>query len=414
MKFLFDLDGTVTEAETLPHIAGKFGLEAQILPLTAAAIAGHVPFAENFQQRVRLLSHLGTSAVANVVNSIPLNAVLVDFIRQNSSDCAIVTGNYRGWIEQLVAPLNCPVFASEGRENSAGQLEITSVLNKADIVKKFKNQGEFVVFIGDGHNDAGAMAQADIAIGAGIVHEPAPSVHSACDFLAYNSQSLVRSLNQIKCQTAGTTAIITAAGTGSRLDLGVPKPLLRFTDRSLISWQLGWLENIEDIRVVVGYQSSEVIAEVTRTRPDVTFVYNHEFGTTNVGRSAFLGSRFSRDMTLIWDGDLIVHPEDLARCMDFTSEYLGVSSLGTEDGWFVELSDDQQVTGFIRTASQFEWSGPAFLRSNRILDHDGHLFQMLQPSLPLPARVIRALDIDTYDDFVRATEFMREHYDASH
>jgi len=138
MKFLFDLDGTVTEAETLPHIAAKFGLEAQILPLTAAAIAGHVPFAENFQQRVRLLSHLGTSAVANVVNSIPLNAVLVDFIRQNSNDCAIVTGNYRGWIEQLVAPLNCPIFASEGSENSASQPEITSVLNKADIVKNYQ------------------------------------------------------------------------------------------------------------------------------------------------------------------------------------------------------------------------------------------------------------------------------------
>jgi len=258
------------------------------------------------------------------------------------------------------------------------------------------------------------MAQADIAIGAGIVHEPAPSVHSACDFLAYNSQSLVRTLNQIKSPTAGITAIITAAGTGSRLGLGVPKSLLQFGNRSLISYQLEWLANIEDIRVVIGNKSSEVIEEVTRARLDATFVYNHEFSTTKTAKSVFLGSRFSSDMTLIWDGDLIVHPEDLARCIDFSSEYLGVSSLGTEDGWFVELSDDHQVTGFTRTASQFEWSGPAFLRSNRILDHDGHLFQMLQPSLPLPARIIRALDIDTYDDFVRATEFMNEHYDASH
>lgn len=44
MKFLFDLDGTVTSQETLPLISDYFGCAEQIAELTARTIAGNVPF----------------------------------------------------------------------------------------------------------------------------------------------------------------------------------------------------------------------------------------------------------------------------------------------------------------------------------------------------------------------------------
>ena len=48
MKFLFDLDGTVTSEETLPIIANHFNCVEQISELTARTVQGNVPFIESF------------------------------------------------------------------------------------------------------------------------------------------------------------------------------------------------------------------------------------------------------------------------------------------------------------------------------------------------------------------------------
>lgn len=51
MKFLFDLDGTVTSKETLPIIAEHFGVQDQIAELTHHTVQGNVPFVESFIRR---------------------------------------------------------------------------------------------------------------------------------------------------------------------------------------------------------------------------------------------------------------------------------------------------------------------------------------------------------------------------
>ena len=55
MKFLFDLDGTVTSQETLPVIANHFKCQEEIAELTKKTIAGNVPFVESFIRRVNIL-----------------------------------------------------------------------------------------------------------------------------------------------------------------------------------------------------------------------------------------------------------------------------------------------------------------------------------------------------------------------
>lgn len=55
MKFLFDLDGTVTSKETLPIIAEHFGVQDQIAELTHHIVQGNVPFVESFIRRVNIL-----------------------------------------------------------------------------------------------------------------------------------------------------------------------------------------------------------------------------------------------------------------------------------------------------------------------------------------------------------------------
>ena len=46
MKFLFDLDGTVTSAETLPIIAEHFECKEEIAELTKRTVHGNIPFVE--------------------------------------------------------------------------------------------------------------------------------------------------------------------------------------------------------------------------------------------------------------------------------------------------------------------------------------------------------------------------------
>ena len=48
MKFLFDLDGTVTSKETLPIIAEHFGVQDQIAELTHHTVQGKCSICREF------------------------------------------------------------------------------------------------------------------------------------------------------------------------------------------------------------------------------------------------------------------------------------------------------------------------------------------------------------------------------
>ena len=72
MKFVFDLDGTLTRQETLPLIAGHFGLEEDIAALTQSTILGHVPFVESFIQRVNILGKQSVSDINDILGSVEL------------------------------------------------------------------------------------------------------------------------------------------------------------------------------------------------------------------------------------------------------------------------------------------------------------------------------------------------------
>lgn len=53
--FIFDLDGTITQKETLPLIANHFGVQEKIEILTRETVLGRVPFVESFIRRVHIL-----------------------------------------------------------------------------------------------------------------------------------------------------------------------------------------------------------------------------------------------------------------------------------------------------------------------------------------------------------------------
>ena len=93
MKFLFDLDGTVTSEETVPLISSHFGVESEIHQLTLETVKGNIPFIESFIRRVNILGNLPVDEVAHLLGNASLYTHVAEFIRLHAEDCAIVTGN---------------------------------------------------------------------------------------------------------------------------------------------------------------------------------------------------------------------------------------------------------------------------------------------------------------------------------
>lgn len=197
MKFIFDLDGTITAEETLPLIAKHFNVEEKIYDLTMETIQGNIPFIESFIRRVHILGKLPVNEIANLLCKVKLHYLVLDFIYQNKDKCIIATGNLDCWINKLIYNIGCNFYSSNAEINNNKVTAIKSILKKEDLVNKYKSNGEKVIFIGDGNNDLEAMRIADVSIAVGLIHHPAKSILPFTDYLIFNEKSLCRQLNQL-------------------------------------------------------------------------------------------------------------------------------------------------------------------------------------------------------------------------
>ncbi len=203
------------------------------------------------------------------------------------------------------------------------------------------------------------------------------------------------------------SVIISCAGIGSRLGLGQTKALINIDGKSLIRWQLEMLKNIEDIRIVVGYQSSEVINEVLKIRKNVIFVYNHNYFDTKTGASFYLGAKDANELVIAWDGDLLVHPDDVKMCLNTDEEYIGYGEIVSDELVYVKTNNKGDVLSFSRESGDYEWTGPACIRKNKVRYNANNVYNQLEEYLPMKGLKIRAQDIDTYDDYKNAIKFVR-------
>lgn len=203
------------------------------------------------------------------------------------------------------------------------------------------------------------------------------------------------------------SVIISCAGIGSRLGLGTTKALIKLGGKSIIQWQLELFKDIEDIRVVVGFQAAEVIAEVKKYRPDAVFVYNHNYFETKTGTSYYLGARHGADYAIEIDGDLLIHPDDAKMLLELDGEWIAYADKSSEDAVFVRVNADGDVIGFSRKDGDYEWTGPCCLKKNHVAPTNDNVYNQLEPRLPLRGVKIRARDIDTYSDYINAVEFIK-------
>ncbi|HEY6780280.1 MAG TPA: HAD family phosphatase [Thermoleophilaceae bacterium] len=191
-QFLFDLDGTITRVEILPEIARAIGLEQEIAELTRRTMAGELPFESSLRRRVEILSRVPVSTVREIVAGVEVDPHIAEFLAANRERCTIVTGNLDVWIEELVRQLGVDVRCSIARAEDDRLVELTTVLDKADVAQDFDGP---ICAIGDGYNDLGLMAAADLGVAYGGVHAPAPGLYGVATHAIFDSKRLCELLS---------------------------------------------------------------------------------------------------------------------------------------------------------------------------------------------------------------------------
>lgn len=197
VKFIFDLDGTVTAEETLPLIANHFNIQEEIEVITKETIQGNIPFVESFIRRVNILGDISVSEISILLEKVRLYPLLHNFIRKNNEHCVIATGNLRCWVDRLLDRVGCESFCSEAIVDNDKVIRISSILRKENIVEDLQKKGFKTVYIGDGNNDMEAMRMSDISIAVGMTHSPSKSLLPISDYLIFNENALCRQLNQL-------------------------------------------------------------------------------------------------------------------------------------------------------------------------------------------------------------------------
>ena len=205
-------------------------------------------------------------------------------------------------------------------------------------------------------------------------------------------------------------AVIAAAGFGSRLNRGIPKCLVDVDGHKIIEYQLALLQDVPDVRIVVGYHADKVRQFVTPLRPGVTFIANDQFASTSTLQSYYMGCHDIHDFFILLDGDIIPHRKSFA---DFLSRFsgetmIGISPMTTEDAVFVHTDSQSRILEFTRSrVSPWEWSNIAVLHSDFLDNEPTYVYQCIEKKLPVRAETVERLEIDTQADLDYALDMMR-------
>lgn len=205
------------------------------------------------------------------------------------------------------------------------------------------------------------------------------------------------------------TIIISCAGMGKRLGKQIPKALIEIDGKPLIIRQLEMLKECHDIRIVVGYKAIDVINTVIKYRRDITFVFNHNYMNNGTGASVSLAMKYANKYVITIDGDLIIDPKDILKILEYPNEFVGVCSPSTDNPVLTEI-DNKKVIGFSREKGTYEWTGISKFSSKRVNNGEGHVYQLLEPLLPLDYLFINTKEIDTPNDLINAENWVKNKY----
>ena len=196
-KFVFDLDGTITKAETLPRLAAELDLSDEMKLLTDLTLSGQIPFDKSFRLRYLILRNVPLKRIQAVMSSVELDEKIVDFISAHKKNCAVVTGNLDCWIEPIAAKLDCEIFSSTSELDDKNLPVLTKILDKGTVIREMKKSCDKIIAVGESFNDIPMFKAADISIAFGGVHKPIDAAISIADYVVLDGGELCRLLKML-------------------------------------------------------------------------------------------------------------------------------------------------------------------------------------------------------------------------
>lgn len=205
-----------------------------------------------------------------------------------------------------------------------------------------------------------------------------------------------------------TSVVICCAGMGTRLGIGTTKALMCIQGKPLILHILDALKEYDDIRIVLGYQAERVIEVVNQYRKDIMYSFNYDYKTNGPATSLCKGMFKSKEYVLYIEGDILVNPDDFKVLLKNKNEYLAISEKHSNEPVLVDVIDGQAI----RFSSQgnFEWTGIARLRAERIKTNQIYTYKLIEKLLPLSTVLVRSRDIDTSEDYENAIAWVQNGY----
>jgi HAD superfamily phosphoserine phosphatase-like hydrolase len=195
--YCFDLDGTLTTTEILPCIAAELGVSEELATLTRITMEGLITFEESLRLRCVILGQVPCERVHAIIEDIPLDTRLLDFIQLHRDDCFVITGNLDVWIEPMIQRIGCRSFASSAI-NGHGRVILKHVLDKGSAISAIRRMGYTqIVATGDGSNDIPMLRAADAGIAYGGVHSPTSAAIGAADYVIHNGSTLCNLLSAL-------------------------------------------------------------------------------------------------------------------------------------------------------------------------------------------------------------------------
>ena len=207
------------------------------------------------------------------------------------------------------------------------------------------------------------------------------------------------------------TVIISCAGVGSRLGLNIPKCLVEINNKSLLEFQLEQLQDVDVIRVVVGYKKDLVIDKIKTINKNVKIIENKDYEVTGTAGSFWCAiDGTEHPYVIALDGDLIVNPIDMQKLLSSEEELICGEEKNTEDPVLITLDDKNRVIKFSRDEGEYEWAGLAQIKKENLVEGLKHIYQILEPLLPIKFQLIRAKEIDTPSDLKEAEEWVNKNF----
>ena len=203
-----------------------------------------------------------------------------------------------------------------------------------------------------------------------------------------------------------TTIIICCAGMGTRLGIGTTKALMNIAGKSIIRYQLEQLDDYDDVRIVVGFQADKLISEVNEYRKDILFAFNYDFQSTGPLESVNKAILNAREYTVVLGGDMIIHPYDLRKFIEYDGECIGYSTMHSTEPIFLSVDNDGYAVEFKEGKDRLEWSGLVKFKTRSFKNDRYYVHQMISTLLPLRAFETRGIDIDTCEDYEKVVTWI--------